>query len=176
VTTEEFKSTTEFLVETPGESMDGDEEEEVVEKTVVVQVDSRDEEAREEVGEEEAGITTGEEKIVREEEIIVEEIRVFEQDVEMKTETVVEEESAKLRDELEIRLEAAAPEADPELKAKDVKPMEVDVDTQSRPKRKEGGQFGFPGFEFFPSFHGILQSRGKCFSCWIWRVRCMSET
>ncbi len=164
VTTEEFKSTTEFLVETPGGSMDG-EEEEVVEKTVVTQVDSREEEAREEVGEEEAGTTTGEEKIVREEEVIVEEIRDFEQDVEMKTETVVEEESAELQDELEIRLEAAAPEADPELKAKDVKPMEVDVDTQSRPKRKEGGEFGFPGFEFFSSFHGILQSRGKCFSC-----------
>ncbi|CAN5966976.1 unnamed protein product [Sphagnum jensenii] len=125
VTTEEFKSTTEFLVETPGGSMDG-EEEEVVEKTVVTQVDSREEEAREEVGEEEAGTTTGEEKIVREEEVIVEEIRDFEQDVEMKTETVVEEESAELQDELEIRLEAAAPEADPELKAKDVKPMEVD--------------------------------------------------
>ncbi|CAM6043949.1 unnamed protein product [Sphagnum compactum] len=126
VTTEEFNPTTEFLVETPGESMDGEEEEEVVEKTVVIQVDSREEEAREEVGEEEAGMTTGEEKIVREEEIIVEEIRDFEQDVEMKTETVVEEESAKLQDELEIRLEAAAPEADPELKAIDVKPMEVD--------------------------------------------------
>ncbi|CAM6069097.1 unnamed protein product [Sphagnum tenellum] len=118
VTTEEFKSTTEFLVETPGGSMDG-EEEEVVEKTVVTQVDGREEEAREEVGEEEAGTTTGEEKIVREEEVIVEEIRDFEQDVEMKTETVVEEESAELQDELEIRLEAAAPEADPELKAKD---------------------------------------------------------
>ncbi|CAM6008605.1 unnamed protein product [Sphagnum balticum] len=137
VTTEEFKSTTEFTVETPGESMDG-EEDEVVEKTVVMQVDSREEEAREEVGEEEAGMTTGEEKIVREEEIIVEEIRDFEQDVEMKTETVVEEESAKLQYELEIRLEAAAPGADPDLKAKDVKPMEVDVDTQSHPKRKEG--------------------------------------
>ncbi|CAK9872212.1 unnamed protein product [Sphagnum jensenii] len=137
VTTEEFKSTTEFLVETPGGSMDG-EEEEVVEKTVVTQVDNREEEAREEVGEEEAGTTTGEEKIVREEEVIVEEIRDFEQDVEMKTETVVEEESAELQEELEIRLEAAAPEADPELKAKDVKPMEVDIDTQSHPKRKEG--------------------------------------